>query len=171
MRNETIIIEQTKAGIEAKMIDFYCGSLHDINHFIKVHAFAALIGKMEGLDARTQDILEIASIVHDIACPACREKYGNADGSHQEAESEPLLLDFLREFALPADVMQRVIYLVTHHHTYTNVDGPDYQILLEADFLVNAGESEKYAKAVGQFRSQVFRTRAGIHFLDEMYIR
>ena len=30
---------------------------------------------------------------------------------------------------------------MTHHHTYTGVDGIDYQILLEADYLVNADES------------------------------
>lgn len=158
-----------KANIAAKMIDFYRGNLHDINHFIKVHAFAKMIGELEGLDERTQNILEISAIVHDIACPLCREKYGNADGCHQEAESEPLLLEFLEEFGLPADVMQRVVHLVTHHHTYTNVDGPDYQILLEADFLVNAGESEEYGKAVAQFRSQVFQTATGIHLLDAIY--
>lgn len=159
-----------KTDILAKMIDFYHGNLHDINHFIKVHAFARLIGKMEGLDGRTQDILEIAAIVHDIACPLCREKYGNADGGHQEAESEALLLEFLAEFELPEDIKKRVIYLVTHHHTYGNVDGLDYQILLEADFLVNAGESKEYAKVIAQFRSEVFKTGAGLRLLDAMYL-
>lgn len=28
-------------------------------------------------------------------------------------------------------------YLVGHHHTYKDIDGLDYQILVEADFLVN----------------------------------
>ena len=37
-------------------------------------------------------ILEIAAIVHDIACPLCREKYGRADGYLQEQESELWLL-------------------------------------------------------------------------------
>lgn len=158
-----------KTEIAAKMIDFYHGNLHDINHFIKVHAFAAMIGELEGLDGETQDILEIAAIVHDIACPLCREKYGNANGNYQEAESEALLLEFLAEFELPEHVRKRVIYLVTHHHTYTNVDGVDYQILLEADFLVNAGESEEYAKGVEKFRSQVFKTEAGTRLLDGIY--
>ena len=30
---------------------------------------------------------------------------------------------------------------MSHHHTYTGVDGLDYQILLEADYIVNASEN------------------------------
>lgn len=159
----------TKTLIAEKMIDFYQGNLHDINHFMKVHAFAALIGKKERLDDETQNILEIAAIVHDIACPLCREKYGNTAGSYQEKESKALLEEFLAEFQLSESVRERIIYLVTHHHTYTNVDGPDHQILLEADFLVNAGESEKYARETEHFRSQVFKSETGLRFLDSIF--
>ena len=52
-----------------KMIDFSKGNVHDINHFIKVYTFAKLIGECEHLDKNTQNILEIAAILHDIACP------------------------------------------------------------------------------------------------------
>ena len=30
-------------------------------------------------------------------------------------------------------ITERVCYLVGHHHTYTNIEGMDYQILVEAD--------------------------------------
>ena len=162
-------IRMAKEQIILKMADFYEGNLEDINHFLKVHAFAATIGALEGLDEDTLDILEIASIVHDIACPLCREKYGDTDGKHQEAESEPLLREFLKEFRLPDSVEERVIFLVTHHHTYSHVEGMDYQILLEADYLVNAGESAKYRKSLEQFRKNVFRTKTGLHLLDSLY--
>ena len=77
-----------------KMIDFYKGNTHDINHFLKVWAFAKTIGEAEGLDKEIQEILELAAVVHDISCPLCREKYGNADGRHQEEESAPLVVAF-----------------------------------------------------------------------------
>lgn len=163
------MIHMLKDKIIEKMIVFYKGNISDINHFLKVHAFAALIGRMEGLDENTQNTLEIAAIVHDIACPLCREKYGNTNGQHQEDESEALLRPFLAEFKLPRDTAERVIFLVTHHHTYTDVVGADYQILLEADFLVNAGETEKYTRAIGEFRKNVFKTSAGRRLLDEIY--
>lgn len=56
-----------------KMIDFYKGNRHDINHFLKVWSFAKTIGEKEGLDEDTQEILELTAVVHDIACPLCRE--------------------------------------------------------------------------------------------------
>ena len=38
------------------------------------------------------------------------------------------------------NVIERVCYLIGHHHTYTGIEGRDYQILVEADFLVNLYE-------------------------------
>lgn len=160
----------TKAKIVNKMIDFYRGNKSDVRHFMKVYAYAKTIGELEGLEEKTQDILEIAAIVHDIACPLCRQKYGNTNGNHQEEESAELLQIFLSEFMLPSDIEERVIYLVTHHHTYTNVEGIDYQILLEADYLVNADESQYSLDAVRTFRERVFRTKSGTHILDSIYL-
>ena len=69
--------DMLKARMINKMIDFYKGNKSDVRHFLKVYAYAQTIGKLEGLDEKTQDTLEIAAIVHDIACPLGREKYGN----------------------------------------------------------------------------------------------
>lgn len=159
-----------KAQITEKMIHFYKGSQSDIGHFLKVYAYAKTIGKLERIDEKTQDTLEIAAIVHDIACPACREKYGNANGVHQQEESEVLLRPFLEEFHLPVDLEERVIYLVTHHHTYTGVDGMDYQILLEADYLVNADESDYSTENIEKFCANVFKTASGTRLLKSMYL-
>ena len=84
------------AAIE-KMTDFYKGNIHDIYHFLKVWAFAKNIGEAEGLDPKTQETLEMAAVVHDIACPLCREKYGNTSGKHQEEESAPLVAEFFKD--------------------------------------------------------------------------
>ncbi len=58
-----------------QMIAFYSGSLHDIDHFLKVWAMAKTIGEPEKPDAHTLAVVELAAAVHDIACPLCREKY------------------------------------------------------------------------------------------------
>ena len=130
----------TAVAIE-KMIDFYQGNLRDIEHFLKVWAYAKTIGEQESVDENTQGILELAAVVHDISCPLCREKYGNTNGKNQELESEPLVKEFFEGMPVSEQKVERIIWLVTHHHTYTNIDGIDYQILIEADFLVNASES------------------------------
>ena len=67
----------TIAQIMEKMIAFSEGNIHDITHLSCVWTYAKTIGELEGLDADTQFILEVAAITHDIACPLCRKKYGN----------------------------------------------------------------------------------------------
>lgn len=39
-----------------KMVDFYEGNIHDIDHFLKVWAFAKTIGEEEKLDQKIQEI-------------------------------------------------------------------------------------------------------------------
>lgn len=112
----------------------------------------------------------MAAVVHDIACPLCREKYGNTSGKHQEEESAPLVAGFFKDVPAGELDVERITWLVTHHHTYTNVEGMDYQILLEADFLVNAGESEYSKQAIENFCRKVFRTEAGTHLLKSMFL-
>ena len=154
-----------------KMIAFYQGNLHDINHFLKVWAFAKTIGEQEGLDDQTQLTLELAAVVHDIACPLCRQKYGNTNGKYQELESPPLVEDFFAGMPVEGDMAERISWLVAHHHTYTHVDSLDYQILLEADFLVNADEGGRVCAAIENMRQSVFRTGAGVRLLDSIYLR
>lgn len=148
-----------------KMIDFYHGNIHDIEHFLKVYALARTIGKGEGLELSELKTLELAAIVHDIACPVCREKYGNTNEKYQEAESEPLVREFFSGTDTPPEMVERIVSLVSRHHTYTNVDGDDCRILLEADFLVNAGEKSLPPASVSSAREKIFETKTGKRLL------
>lgn len=152
-----------------EMIIYANGNKKDIAHFLKVHSYARLIGKLEQLDEKTQKILEIAAIVHDIACPLCRKKYGNSNGKFQEIEGPDLVYDFLKPFSLADLEINRIAYLVGHHHTYENIDGLDYQILLEADFLVNGDEMNADNKTIAAMKNKVFKTATGIKLLEYIY--
>ena len=160
----------TAAEIARKMVSYSNGNRHDINHFMKVYAFAKTIGECEGLDEAAQTILEIAAIVHDIACPLCREKYGSTNGKYQEQEGPALVRDFLEDSGLSQDAVERIAWLVGHHHTLRGIDGPDYQILIEADYLVNADESGYSRENVENTLGKVFRTKTGISLLKTMYL-
>lgn len=157
----------------SKMVTFYEREsqvvVHDVNHFMKVWGFARTIGILEGLDPVAQETLELAAVAHDIACPLCRRKYGQADGRHQELEGEELTRQFYEEFHLPEEQLERICYIVAHHHSFSGVQGLDYQIMLEADFLVNAGESEVSLDGILNFLEKVFRTGTGIRLLNQMY--
>lgn len=152
-----------------KMITYSNGNKHDIAHFLKVYAYARMIGEMEKLEEYQQKTLEIAAVIHDIACPVCREKYGNTNGANQEKESPVLVENFLKDTDLDQKMKERIKFLVSHHHTYTGVDGLDYRILLEADFLVNADEGQMSQEAIETARERVFETAAGKKLLTEIY--
>ena len=143
------------------MIEYDSGDPMRIHHFIKVHAFAAYIGRQEGLDKDTQEILELAAIVHDIGIHLAVENYGSASAKYQEMIGPGEAEAMLEELELPEDVIKRVSYLVAHHHTYDLVDGPDYQILLEADMLVNLYEDRIPPASKRKAYQMVFRTETG----------
>ena len=159
----------TVSEIMMKMIDYSKGNTHDINHFMKVYAYAKTIGECENLSPAEQKNLEVVAIVHDIACPLCREKYGNTNGKYQETEGMVLAREFLRDTNLPEEAIERIAFLVGHHHTLKNISGQDYQILIEADYLVNAEESNYSESNIRNTRERIFKTTTGTALLKSVY--
>ena len=143
------------------MMEYDHGDVPRIQHFVKVYEFARMIGLMEGLDAKTQFTLESAAVVHDIGIHISEQKYGSSSGKYQELEGPAEAKKLLDGLEWPADVTERVCYLVGHHHTYTEIDGLDYQILIEADFLVNLYEDGVDQKAVRAAYDRIFKTDTG----------
>lgn len=152
-----------------EMIAYDKGDPRRIQHFIKVHDFARTIGQLEGLDDDTLYIVESAAVVHDIGIHVCEEKYGSCEGKLQEKEGPALAKEMLERLGYEHEVIDRVCYLVGHHHTYTNIDGVDYQILVEADFLVNLYEDEVSSDAVRKAYQNIFKTESGRKICRNMF--
>lgn len=152
-----------------EMMEFDQGDAKRIQHFLKVHRFAQLIGRMEQLDPHTQMILECAAVVHDIGIRPAEEKYGACNGKLQEKEGPAYARAMLEKLGFSAEDTERICYLVGHHHTYTNIDGPDYQILVEADFLVNLYEDGSSQKTVENVLKNVFQTKSGAQLCSKTY--
>ena len=152
-----------------EMIAYDKGDPRRIQHFMKVHDFARTIGQLEGLDDDTLYILESAAVVHDIGIHVCEEKYGSCEGKLQEKEGPALAKELLERLGYEQEVINRICYLVGHHHTYTNIDGVDYQILVEADFLVNLYEDDVNRHGIEQAYQQIFRTQTGKEIFNQMY--
>lgn len=152
-----------------EMIAYDKGDPRRIQHFMKVHDFARTIGQLEGLDEQTLYILESAAVVHDIGIHVCEEKYGSCEGKLQEKEGPALAKELLERLGYEQKVINRICYLVGHHHTYTNIDGVDYQILVEADFLVNLYEDGVSPDAVRKAYQNIFQTENGRKICRNMF--
>jgi hypothetical protein len=88
----------------------------------------------------TRSVIELGSIFHDIGIPESQRKYSSIDYTHQEKEGPPVARAIMEEIGIRPDIIERVCYIVAHHHTRQSVDGIDFQIVWEADFLVNIQE-------------------------------
>ena len=151
------------------MIELYNGDAKRIQHFCKVHSYAKLIAETENVDEKCLFIIEAAALTHDIGIHLCEEKYGNCNGKLQEKEGPAIAEKLLAKLGFDRDISDRVQYLIAHHHTYSNIDGIDYQILVEADFLVNIMEDNLAKDAALKAYQNIFKTECGKMICREMF--
>lgn len=151
------------------MIKLYRGDAKRIQHFCKVHSYAKLIAETENMDKKDLFILEAAALTHDIGIHVCEEKYGNCNGKLQEKEGPAIAKKLLQELGFAGDISERVQYLIAHHHTYDKIEGMDYQILVEADFLVNIMEDNLSKEAASHAYHTIFKTECGKQICRDMF--
>ena len=152
------------------MIDYNNGDPKRIQHTTKVHAYASLIGKCEGLDDEMLFILESAALVHDIGIRESERKYGYQNGKLQEQEGPAVARDLLMRIGgYSEQQIERICWLIAHHHTYHVCEDMDYQILIEADFLVNLYEDNESMNAMRAVHRNIFRTESGRRMLETMF--
>ena len=161
MKNDSILIE--------KMTEFYSGDPGRIQHFIKVYTFATLIGEGEKLSSEQMFILRTAAIIHDIGIKPAEAKYGSSAGELQEKEGPAEAEKMLRALGYEDSVIERVCWLVGHHHTYSSVKEIDHRILVEADFIVNAYESNMKKESIIFGSYKIFRTATGKRLLETIF--
>ena len=152
-----------------KMIDYFGDDAKRINHALKVYGFASCIARSEKLTASQIMVVDIAAILHDIGIKEAERKYNSSGGKYQEIEGPAIAMELLRDEGLEKGEVDRILYIIGHHHTYNMVDGTDFQILVEADFLVNIFEDGMSAHSIDSIRTKHFKTNTGILFINRIY--
>jgi len=141
-----------------------------IDHLLKVFSFARHIGIMEKCDVKTQEIIDISAILHDIGIHEAERKHNSNAGNWQEIEGPPVANEILKDFNLDNVVKDRILFLIGHHHQYNAIDGIDFQILVEADFLVNIFEDGMDEKSTKSIKEKIFKTKSGTNLLEKLYL-
>ncbi len=151
-----------------KMIAYNGHDTRRINHALKVYALAKCIIEAESDDQDIIRITEAAAVLHDIGIHECERKYNSASGKYQEIEGPPIAKKLLADIDIALDITERVLYLIAHHHTYRDIEGLDYQALVEADFIVNLDEEKSGEGAILAALKNIFKTDTGIKILQSM---
>ncbi|RCX21051.1 hypothetical protein DFR58_101261 [Anaerobacterium chartisolvens] len=153
-----------------KMIGYFKEDARRIGHALKVYGFACAIAGQEGMSCGEARTLQLAAVLHDIGIREAERKFNSTAGKYQEMEGPPIAEKILAECGVEDEVAGRTCFLVGNHHSYTKIDGLDFQILVEADFIVNIQEDGMDKDIVKSIRDKYFKTSAGKNILDSMYL-
>jgi hypothetical protein len=153
-----------------RMIRYFGQDVRRINHALKVYDFAFLISSLEDADIRSRGIIGYTALLHDIGIHEAERKYNSTAGTYQQMEGPAIAWQILTELGVAEDIIERICFITGNHHTYNKIDGIDFQILVEADFLVNIFEDGMSREAIESVNERVFRTNAGKELLKTMYL-
>jgi HD superfamily phosphodiesterase len=153
-----------------EMINYFAKDIKRINHALKVYGFASCIARSELTTDKEILIVDLAAILHDIGIKEAEKKYNSCGGHYQEIEGPPIARVMLEETDLDDEIIDRVCFLIGNHHSYQKIDGNDFQILVEADFLVNAYEDQMPAHSIESVRKNLFKTKTGVSLIESIYL-
>lgn len=156
--------------VTQKMINYFNKDVKRINHSLKVYSFCNTIGTLEQLNENELLTVSLSGILHDIGIKEAERKYNSSAGPYQEKEGPAIAREIMDKFDIAPNIAERVCYIVGNHHSYNKIDGMDFQILVEADFLVNIFEDGMDKTSVAAIRSKYFKTKAGCEILENMYL-
>jgi len=157
-------------SIMGDMIRYFHNDVRRINHALKVYDFACLIAHGSRVEDEKRQIVEIAALLHDIGIKEAERKYNSSASRYQEEEGPSIARKILEPYHLDAKTLDRICYIIGNHHTYTKIDGIDFQILVEADFIVNIYEDEMKPDVVRSLKKKIFKTESGTRLLEGMYL-
>lgn len=106
-----------------------------VDHTRRVHGYARQI--LDGEPAADGAIVEAAAMLHDIGIPEAERRHGSAAGPYQEQEGAPIAREILARLGADAQLTETVAALVGSHHSPGEIQTPEFDVLWDADWLVN----------------------------------
>lgn len=131
-----------------EIIEYNYGDIQQINHIMKVYSYAKFIGKNELLSPDNQKVLEVAALTHDFGIK---------------------VNELLKNLKFDSKLISRVCFINKHKYPYSEIDGIDFQILVEAYLLVHIYENQLSADEVMNIKENIFKTMTGIEYLNLLF--
>jgi len=144
----------------------------EIDHALNVLDNAELIMAGEKISGRTRELISVTALLHDIGMINAKLKYGSTSGPYQEKEGPSSAKILLEDENLDETEIERICYIIGHHHTFSKVHGTDFIILWEADML------EALKKMIGKNNKdnmkaaiqKNFQTKSGIRLAEKILL-
>lgn len=127
----------SKDRVIAEMKKIFKKVPYGIDHTLKVLNDAEFIMDGEGIQDDERELISVIAILHDIGAIEAQRKYGSMDAVYQEKEGPSIAKRVLENLGYDSKFIERVCFVIGHHHTPSEIDGIDFQIQWESDLLAN----------------------------------
>ncbi len=158
---------RVKERIAQEMKRYFGSDTKRINHALKVAQYAEEILKIEGGHPL---VVLGAAYLHDIGIKRAEEKYGNASPEYQEKEGPDIAREILYKLNVQKSIVDEICDIIGHHHHPRQKETLNFQIVYEADHLVNLEEEKLHKKPeeLQEMAVNVFRTVTGKRLAREL---
>ncbi len=155
--------------IALEMKKYFGTDFKRVHHAIKVARFAEQILKMEGGNPL---VVMGAAYLHDIGIHEADRKYGSHSGHYQEMKGPSIAREILERLNAPEQMLDEICDIIGHHHSPREEETLNFQIVYEADWLVNIEEEgfSKDRKKVEELVAKVFKTVTGRQLAENQYL-
>jgi HD superfamily phosphodiesterase len=158
-----------KERIVLEMKKYFGTDFKRARHAIKVAKHAEQILKMEGGNPL---VVIGAAYLHDIGIHEAERKHGSHSGHYQEMEGPAIAKEILERMNIQKEIVDEICDMIGHHHSPRGEETLNFQVLYEADWLVNIEEEgfSKDRKKVEEFIDKVFRTVTGKQLAERLFL-
>ncbi|HOC93238.1 MAG TPA: HD domain-containing protein [bacterium] len=160
--------QRMKIRLISEMKAVFGDDARRVAHALKVLQHAERILECEKANPVT---VIAAAILHDIGIIEAERKHGSSAPKYQELEGPPIARAILKKLDISGDVAEHIVRIVGSHHTAGDIESPEFNILWDADMIVNipderAGMDKERLKA---FIEKTFRTETGKKIALDLY--
>ncbi len=156
-----------RIGLEMKK--YFGTDFKRVKHALKVARYAEELLKAEGGDPL---IVLASAYLHDIGIHEAEKKHGRPDARHQEIEGPPIARAILQRLHVSPPVIDEICDIIGHHHSPRTDETLHFQLLYEADALVNLEEddSPKDRESLERRASAIFKTTTGKALAEKLIL-
>jgi putative nucleotidyltransferase with HDIG domain len=134
--------ELLKERVAIEMKRYFKQDFKRIGHAANVARYAEQIVKGERGDPA---VVLCAAYLHDIGIHEAERRYKSTAAEHHEEEGPPIAREILKRLGATEDLIEEVCDIIGHHHHPRDEETLNFNILHDADLVVNLEEKQKKA--------------------------
>lgn len=147
------------------LIEYFGNDVKRIGHGMKVYSYGKAISC--GLEVN-EKVLYASCLFHDIGIKVGEDKGEFVTGSMQEEYGKEKVKELLANTDFTKEEINIVSQIIGEHHSYKQLGILEYQILIEADMLVNMNEHEHVGTSKEEYY-RIFNTENGKRIFNLLY--